>query len=109
MIFVVKDDAVRVGHVRIFVVTLDLFVVLEAKEILQLGEVLLMSRHEIIHIVDSVRWNIRSLGKQPLVGLLALRITRQQENLVDSCESLEVALVPYERFEHLVSQFGVQA
>ena len=41
------------SNIAIVVLALDLLVVFEAEEVLQLGEVLLMARHEVINIVYS--------------------------------------------------------
>ena len=59
MLSVVQDDTVGgVGHVHIFIVALDLLIILKAEEILKFREVLLMSRYKIVHIVDSISWDI---------------------------------------------------
>ena len=86
-------------HLDVTVFTFDFFIVIKAEEILQLGEVLLMSRHEIIHIVNAVICFLVILSKS-LVCLLSLSIARKKEHLVDICQPFEVSSVVLEHFEN---------
>ena len=56
--------------------TLDLFVVFEAQKVFQLRKVLLMARHEIVHVVDGVPAEFCVLGQESFIGLLRLPIAR---------------------------------
>ena len=63
MLPIVRDDTISFSHCCIFIIALDLFIIVKTEEILQLREVLLMSRHEVIYIVDSLCWHISRLAE----------------------------------------------
>lgn len=58
-----------------------------------------MSRYEVIDVADCISWNRAVTCKQSLVGLLSLRVARQQEHFVFVRETLKVTIVPLEDFE----------
>ena len=104
-----RSSSTLFSHFGVAIFTLDLFVVFETQEILKFREVLLMSRYEVIDVKDCVSWNRAVCGHQPLVGLLGLRVAREQEHFVFAGETIEVTVVPLEHFKHLAGQFGVEA
>ena len=77
MVLLVLASVVTI-HILIFViVALDLFIVFESEEILELREVTLMSRHEIINIIEGVAREVAVLSEESFISLLGLRIARQ--------------------------------
>ena len=77
MVLLVLASVVTI-HILIFViVALDLFIVFESEEILELREVTLMSRHEIINIIEGVAREVAVLSEESFISLLGLCIARQ--------------------------------
>ena len=98
-------------HDRILIVTLDLLIVLKAKEIFQLREFVLMARHEVVHIVNGVRCpfiTCRILIAESLVGLLGLTAVCEQEHLVGVGQALQMLAVPLECLVDLLGQLAIQ-
>lgn len=96
-------------HCRIFIIfALDLLVVLKAKEVFKFRELILMSRHKIIDVVDSVPTGLVVFHKS-LVGQLRCSIARQQKNFVLTCEALKVSSVKLEDAEDFACKFGIKS
>ena len=77
MVLLVLASVVTI-HILIFViVALDLFIIFESEEILELREVTLMSRHEIINIIEGVAREVAVLSEESFISLLGLCIARQ--------------------------------
>jgi len=77
------------GSLRVFIHgdilasgVLDLLIILKAKEVFEFREIFLMSRHEIVHIVDPIP-SALVVAHKPAIGLFRRSVTCQKEHLVD--------------------------
>ncbi len=97
-------------HLDVSIVAFNFFIVLEAKEILQLWEVLLMSRHEIIDIVNGIlAQNIIFRSNQVLICKLGLGTACQKEHFVDISKALQVLAIILEHLEDFSCQLCIQS
>lgn len=103
------------GSLRVFIHgdilasgVLDLLIILKAKEVFEFREIFLMSRHEIVHIVDPIP-SALVVAHKPAIGLFRRSVTCQKEHLVDVSEALQMLPEELEHAKDLCGQFSVKA